>query len=106
MHDVVNIKPQVVILSDVTLEATFRIFVESESIVVADETFVLLVFNDERLLLSELSKSINDDTEQDIQPNDLDYDEKRDVVEQLDQVNIRIVFVVDAHCHIPYTTSF
>jgi hypothetical protein len=66
VHYVVNIKPQVVILSDMTLKTAFRILIESEPIVVADEALVLLIVNNETLLFPQLGKGINDDTEENV----------------------------------------
>lgn len=78
-----------------TLKTAFRILIESEPIVVADEALILLVVNYETLLFSQLGKGINDDTEENVGPDDLDHDEEGDVVEQLDQVNLLGIFVVD-----------
>jgi hypothetical protein len=78
-----------------TLKTAFRILIESEPIVVADEALILLVVNDETLLFSQLGKGINDDAEENVGPDDLDHDEEGDVVEQLDQVNLLGIFVVD-----------
>jgi len=63
------------------LKAAFRIFVKSEPIEIANEALVFLVVHDETLLLSQLSKSINDDAEENVEPDDLDNDEEGDVVE-------------------------
>jgi len=78
---VIDIKPQIVILCDMALKAAFRIFVKSEPIEIANEALVFLVVHDETLLLSQLSKSINDDAEENVEPDDLDNDEEGDVVE-------------------------
>ena len=49
-----------------TLKTAFRILIESEPIVVADEALILLVVNDETLLFSQLGKGINDDAEENV----------------------------------------
>ena len=81
MHYVIDIKPQIVILCDMVFEAAFRIFVKSEPIEIANEAIVFLVVHDETLLLSQLGKSINDDAEENVEPDDLDDYEEGDIVE-------------------------
>ena len=69
MDDEVQVLPDIMILSDVELEAFFSVSIEGLSLKVADEAFVLLILKHVHLLTSKLGKRINDNTEDDVEQN-------------------------------------
>jgi len=87
-------------------KAAFWVFVKCESIKITDEALVCFIIHNETLLLSQLRKGIDYDAKENVEPDDLYNNEEGNVVEQLDQVDLRIVFVVDRSCHITDTTTF
>ena len=95
MHDVIYVAPQVVVFRNVPFEATFRVPVECESIEVADKAYVHHVVFNELLLFSELGKRIDDDTEQDVEQNDLYQNQESHVMGQLNKVLIWCVSVIN-----------
>jgi hypothetical protein len=71
VHDVVDIVPEVVIFADMSREATLRLLVKCKSLKVANVALIVLIGVHEVLLLSKLSKSINDNTEQNVVEDNL-----------------------------------
>ena len=72
MDDVEDIAPEVVVLADVPIEAPLAQLVEDEPVLVADEADVFRVHLQVLLLFSHLCEGVNDDTEEDVEQDDVD----------------------------------
>ena len=94
MNDVVHIVPEVVVVLDVLVKATFRLLVEVFSSDVANVTERLLVLYYFFLLVPQLREGVNDDTRQNVQHDDVHDDVEACVVEQLDEVVLRVLVVL------------
>ena len=75
MDDKVQILPDIMIIIDVELEALFGILIEHLPFMVANEAYVFHVSLGFIFLTSQLGKSINDNTENDVQ-QDCDDDQE------------------------------
>ena len=75
MDDKVQILPDIMIILDVELEALFGILIEHLPFMVANEAYVFHVSLGFIFLTSQLSESINDNTENDVQ-QDCDDDQE------------------------------
>ena len=80
MDDVEDVIPEVVILTDMTVEPTLTHLIKDETIRVANEAHVLCVHLQELLLLSHFGESVNDDTEEDVEEDDFHEDMEHGVV--------------------------
>jgi len=74
MYYVVYVAPEIVVFCDMSFEATLRVPVECESVVVADKAYVHHVVIYELLIFSELGKSVDDDTEENVKKDELNQD--------------------------------
>jgi hypothetical protein len=75
MDDKVQILPDIMIILDVELEALFGILIEHLPFMVANEAYVFHVSLGFIFLTSQLGKSINDNTENNVQ-QDCDDDQE------------------------------
>ena len=105
MHYVVDVLPQVVVVLNVPDEATLCILVEDQSLEVAYITLVKHIIVIATLLISQLGESVYDNTENDVQTNDVDDDLEGHIMHQLEQVLFHFIKVVDWHGHITDTSS-
>ena len=80
MDDVEDVIPEVVILTDMTVEPTLAHLIKDETIRVANEAHVLRVHLQELLLLSHFGESVNDDTEEDVEEDDFHEDMEHGIV--------------------------
>jgi len=104
MHYVEHILPEIVIFRDMVEEAS-TVFVELLPVQITDVAEVVLVVLNLLLLFSQLSKCIDDDTEQNIQQNDLHKDVEARIMEELDIVLVKGVCVVDRFRVVPNATT-
>lgn len=95
MYYVINVVPQIVVLGDVSQEATLAFLVKGKPLEVANEATVVLVGFHGVLLFSELRECVNDNTEQYVVENNLHDQEEGDVDDQLDAEFLRFVLIVD-----------
>lgn len=80
VNDEVQILPDIMILSDVELEAFLSISIKCLPLKVANEAFVLLIFKHVHLLTSKLCKRINNNTEDNVKQNCNDDQEECQIV--------------------------
>ena len=96
MKYVEDVIPLVVVFAYVSVEATLGTFIKDEPILVADETDVFCVHLKVFFLLTHACKSVDDDTEQNVQKNNLDENLKTEIVRKLYEV-LGILFLVVNH---------
>ena len=80
MDDEVDVLPDIVVILSVVLEALLGISVKSLSADTANEANILAVIVSLTLLVSQLGKCIDDDTEDDVQKNCDDQQEESKIV--------------------------
>lgn len=94
MHNVIDIVPQTMILSDMMLKS-LCLFIKCKPIETANEACILLIIFFTSFFLSQLGKSINNDTKENIEQDNFDQDMETCVMYQFDEVHACIPFEVD-----------
>lgn len=94
------------IFCDVPSEAALWTFIKSESIEAADEANVCHVLVAELLLVTQLRKGVDDDTEQDVHDDDFYNNEEANIWRKLDPVELHVLSVVNLLSDIANTTTF
>jgi len=82
MDDEVKVLPNVVVLPLMVLKAFFRIFVEYGFVNSTDEADVLRVLNNPNVDVSQLSESIDNNSEDDVQQDCNNEQEEGQIVER------------------------
>jgi hypothetical protein len=77
MNDEIQVLPDAVVISGVMIKAVFCVSVQNLSINATNEASVILIFYNFSSQGSQLSKSINDNTKDNIQQNCNDNQEER-----------------------------
>ena len=105
VHDVVDVLPQIVVVLNVSLETALLLLLKDESLEVANITHIVHVLFVLFLLVSQRGKRVNDDSEDDVEANDIVDDLEEEIVRELKEVKLRVLFKVDPHAHITCTSS-
>jgi hypothetical protein len=72
MNNIEHILPEIMILLNVPLESTFRILIKDETLKITNIANVVHVLIILGLLISQCSKRVNNNTENDIETDDID----------------------------------
>jgi len=80
MHDIEDVLPQVVVCLDMSIKAAFRVLVEDEPLKVADKANIVHVFVVLLLLISQGCERVHNNSEDNVQADDVDHNLERGVV--------------------------
>jgi hypothetical protein len=103
VKNVINIKPKIMVLGNVHTHS-FRILVKGKSWMLTDKAKVHHVIILFCLFISQLRKSINDDTKEHIKHDNFDHDMETCIMSQLDEVLFSLVIEMNILSNISNTS--
>ena len=105
MHDVEDVLPKIVIVSNVFVETSRAVVIEDEFFDVANVAHVLHVIVVCTNSVSQRGKGVNNNTEDNVKTCDVDNNLETSIMNKLDQVLFLFIFVMDNSRDISDTTT-
>lgn len=103
MNHVVDVIPEVVVVSDVLLEASS--FIESHTAKVTNEANIYFIVQSCSFFISHLGKRIDNDSEQYIEQNNLYDNVETSVMNKFEEVLLSSIQIMNGLRNIAYTTT-